>query len=228
MVDVAALYVERDGVYAGLPGVEVWDEDQDARLYDGPWPVVAHPPCARWSPLAYINRQRIPGYEIGDDGGCFEAALAAVRKFGGVLEHPAGSLAWAHFKLPKPARGEWTNALSLDELPDSPNGSAWTTEVDQGVYGHPARKRTWLYAVSITPPLLDWRVADSTAIVSGFTHQPKGAHVACEHKRVRPAEASRTPVEFRDVLLKIARSAARSATGHSEAVAPEPAVREDE
>lgn len=49
---IAALYVERDGVYYGLPGVDPWDEERDARTYAGPWPVVAHPPCARWCRLA--------------------------------------------------------------------------------------------------------------------------------------------------------------------------------
>src|SRR6266542_1132660 len=49
---VAALYVDPNGVYASLPDVEVWDEARDARLYAGPWPVVAHPPCARWCRLA--------------------------------------------------------------------------------------------------------------------------------------------------------------------------------
>ena len=198
--DVAALYVERDGVYWNLPGVDPWDEKRDARLYEGPYPVVAHPPCPKWSPLAYINRQRIPGYEIGDDGGCFRHALWAVEEYGGVLEHPANTLAWRHFRLLKPERGFW-----------KPDGDeAWVTEVDQGRYGHRARKRTWLYVVSDTePPPLDWEVAESNVIVSGFTHQPKGQHVACEHRRVRPAEASRTPVAFRDVLLDIARNAAR-------------------
>ena len=46
--------------------------------------------------------------------------------------------------------------------------------------------------------------AESDVIVSGFTHQPKGAHVAVEHRRVRPKEASRTPIAFRDLLLTIA------------------------
>jgi hypothetical protein len=42
---IAALYVETGGVYYGLPDVDPWDEARDARLYDGPWPVVAHPPA---------------------------------------------------------------------------------------------------------------------------------------------------------------------------------------
>ena len=45
---IAALYVETDGAYFGLDGVEPWDETKDARRYTGPLPVVAHPPCQRW------------------------------------------------------------------------------------------------------------------------------------------------------------------------------------
>lgn len=194
---VAALYVDPNGVYANLPDVDLWDEARDARLYDGPYPVVAHPPCNKWSPLAYINRQRIPGYEIGDDDGCFEAALNAVRTWGGVLEHPARSLAWKHYGLDKPERGIWKGWFG-----------SYVTEVDQGVYGHRARKRTWLYVVaSHVPAELDWSPAESAVVVSGFTRQPKGAHVACEQRRVRPKEASSTPPAFRDVLLHMARTA---------------------
>lgn len=87
-VKVAALFVDPHGVYSGLEGVDVWGEDRDARLYAGPYPVVAHPPCARWCALAPLNAA-MHGYAIGDDGGCFEAALAAVEKWGGVLD-PAG------------------------------------------------------------------------------------------------------------------------------------------
>lgn len=194
---VAALYVDPNGVYANLPGVEVWGEDRDARLYAGPWPVVAHPPCAKWSPLAYINRRRLPNYEIGDDGGCFESALAAVRRCGGVLEHPALSLAWKHFGLDKPERGIWKGWFG-----------SYVTEVDQGSYGHRARKRTWLYVVAPgVPASLDWTPADSSVCVSGFLH-----HTGTdESRRVRPKEAASTPPAFRDVLLAMAASAAKVA-----------------
>lgn len=192
---IAALFVERGGAYWDLPGVDPWDLERDARNYSGPWPVVAHPPCEKWSPLAYINRRRIPGYEIGDDGGCFGAALWAVNRYGGVLEHPAGSLAWKRFNLDRPERGIWKGLFGT-----------WVTEVDQGRYGHRARKRTWLYVVGGNVPApLDWRPAYGQATISGFTHQPKGRHVADEYRRVRPREASRTPAAFRDVLLEIVR-----------------------
>ena len=51
-LSVAALYVETNGCYYNLPGVDPWDKARDARLYAGPWPVVAHPPCQRWCRLA--------------------------------------------------------------------------------------------------------------------------------------------------------------------------------
>lgn len=47
MTTVAALFVETGGGYFGLPDVEAWDEPRDARMYAGPHPVVAHPPCQR-------------------------------------------------------------------------------------------------------------------------------------------------------------------------------------
>lgn len=44
---VAALFVEKDGPYSELNQVDVWDIERDARFYNGPFPVVAHPPCER-------------------------------------------------------------------------------------------------------------------------------------------------------------------------------------
>jgi len=46
---IAALYVVKGGCYYGVPDVDPWDKARDARLYAGPWPVVAHPPCERLS-----------------------------------------------------------------------------------------------------------------------------------------------------------------------------------
>ena len=190
---IAALFVDPEGAYSEVD-VDLWDESRDARLYDGPYPVVAHPPCNKWSPLAFINQQRIPGYYLGDDGGCFESALKAVRKYGGVLEHPAGSLAWSHFGLQRPKRGFWSGSLD----------GSWVTEVSQSAYGHRARKKTWLYYVGPEPPAMNWDDPPVTAIVSGFLHHETGAYKADESRRVRPHEASATPAAFRDELLAMA------------------------
>jgi hypothetical protein len=185
---VAALYVDPRGVYADAPGVDVWDEARDARLYEGPWPVVAHPPCARWCQLASVNEARW-GTPIGDDGGSFAAALAAVRRFGGVLEHPAYSLAWDAFDLPKPTRGMWVRSLF---------DPGWVTELSQSAYGHPARKRTWLYLVG-EPLTLEWSEPATDGAVSAGVHSGESSG----KRRVQRAEANATPLAFRDALLSL-------------------------
>ena len=194
---IAALYVDPKGCYIGLEGVDPWDEARDARLYAGPWPVVAHPPCQRWCRLAGLVEARW-GHRRGDDGGTFAAALAAVRQWGGVLEHPAYSDAWAAHGLARPPRaGGWARA---DEL------GGMTCHVEQGRYGHPAKKATWLYACRAALPDLRWGSeldTRSQALVSWC-----GNHVATGESRPRLGKraASATPPEFRDVLLAMARS----------------------
>jgi hypothetical protein len=140
LVTIAALFVEKNGPYFGLPGVDPWDIARDARKYQGPHPVVAHPPCSSWCQLAPINQARY-GHPVGADDGCFAAALAAVRTWGGVLEHPANSYAWPAFGLERPpVDGGWIRDIF----------GGWTCQVAQGHYGHDAAKGTWLYACHVT------------------------------------------------------------------------------
>jgi hypothetical protein len=193
-VTIAALFVQPGGAYFGLPGVDPWDEKRDARLYAGPWPVVAHPPCSRWCQLAYINQKRY-GHRVGDDGGCFASALASVRRWGGVLEHPAESYAWRAFDLLRPTRGRWTQDLW---------GLPWVAEVSQAAYGHRARKRTWLYYVGPQPPELDWSTPRPTAQVSFCKN-----HGNSPLPRLGKKAAAATPPAFRDLLLGIAATAIR-------------------
>ena len=197
---IAALFVQRDGCYWDLEGVDPWDEARDARLYDGPYPVVAHPPCSRWCRLAGLVQARY-GYKKGDDGGCFSSALESVRRWGGVLEHPAYSDAWPAFGIPAPdPQGGWQRTIC----------GGWTCHVEQGHYGHKARKPTWLYAYGLEVPPLKWgRSKDSKAAISlGFADSWKrrqGGEVKLMNKRQRSA----TPLEFRTLLLEMAASCRR-------------------
>lgn len=193
---VAALFVAERGCYVGLPGVDAWPESRDARLYAGPWPVVAHPPCGRWGRMAPVNQARY-GHRVGDDGGCFASALASVRRWGGVLEHPAGSRAWAAFGLVKPhAAGGWTL---------NPCGG-WTAQVEQRHYGHRARKATWLYCRGVDLPSLAWGPGPAPeAWIS--SDRPRAELAALGIGQMGKREAKATPELFRDVLLSMARSA---------------------
>lgn len=204
MSTIAALYVDPAGCYANLPSVEVWDEARDARTYRGPHPVVAHPPCQRWGRYWGGAPATWPRLKLGDDGGCFAAALDAVRRWGGVLEHPEGSHAWRAFGLNLPPHdGGWVNA-------DFHGG--WTCCVEQGWYGHRARKKTWLYANGVCLPSLKWGAApgDFVRLDEGFHSSEERRRAvktgACQ--RLSKRQRAATPPEFRDVLLAIARSAA--------------------
>lgn len=195
---VAALFVETGGHYFGLEGVDPWDVTRDARNYAGPWPVVAHPPCSRWCRLAGLVEARW-GHKRGDDGGCFASALASVRRWGGVLEHPAYSDAWDAFDLPTPPTGGgWVRGIC----------GGWSCYVEQARYGHDAKKATWLYAFELVPPPMRWghvAVRDVRALVSWCGNRVRSGE---NRPRVGKAAAARTPVEFRDALLAIARSVA--------------------
>lgn len=199
MIDVAALYVQTDGCYFGLPGVDPWDEPRDARQYTGPHPVVA-----LWIKRTGERQTK------GADNGCFKSALAAVRAFGGILEHPEGSHAWAHFGISKPPReGGWIVA-------DFHGG--WTCCVEQRPYGHYARKPTWLYAVGCDLPELAWgksevRLDPKVVERMGLARAKRLGEVGARGGGKDSSPRIGTPPEFRDLLLSIARSA--SQVGHS-------------
>jgi len=202
---IAALFVAADGVYCHLPGVDAWTVDRDARTYAGPHAVVCHPPCERWGrywsggPSAKVRRT------LGDDGGCFASALASVRRWGGVLEHPEASHAFAHHGLERPAwREGWVPAG---------DGRGHVCCVAQGNYGHRARKLTWLYAVGVRLPELDWSIpAPRSRLDYGFhsaeERRARRAEVApkVNASRLDAAENLATPIPFRDLLLSIART----------------------
>lgn len=203
---LAALYVETNGVYFGLPWVDAWDEVKDARRYGGPWPVVAHPPCQRWGRYWHGAPNKPGQYRLGEDGGCFAAALTAVRNYGGVLEHPAHSHAWRFFGLNTPPKnGGWVKA---DEF------GGRTCYVEQGHYGHMSRKTTWLYAVADALPELIWgaseqRIHPVALERYGYAKARRIGMLAMVGGKDKTKIRNATPEPFRDLLLAIAAGAVK-------------------
>jgi hypothetical protein len=208
---IAALYVAARGGYFGLDYVDPWDRERDARLYDGPLPVVAHPPCQRWGKMWAGSPSVIAKTGVrkvkGDDGGCFASALDAVRRYGGVLEHPWGSAAWAHFNLNVPPRsGGWISA----ELPGS-HRYGWTCCVEQGRYGHYARKPTLLYAVGCDLPEMDWgigehRIPQWAIDKYGLKRAKRIGELSFKGGGTDSILRIGTPKPFRDLLISMART----------------------
>ena len=110
-----------------------------------------------------------------------------------MLEHPAYSDAWgAHGLNAPPALGGWVVA-------DFEGG--WTCHVEQGRYGHRAKKATWLYAHGVPLPSLKWgsdAESASQALVSWCANHTSRFDT---RPRVGKKAAAATREEFRDVLL---------------------------
>jgi hypothetical protein len=123
---ISALYVRKDSIYKTL-GVDCWDADRDARNWPGGNPVIAHPPCRAWGQLSHMAKPR------ADEKDVALRAVTEVRRYGGILEHPATSKLWAAAGLPKPGKVD--------------NFGGYTICVNQSWFGHKALKKTFLYIV---------------------------------------------------------------------------------
>lgn len=206
---IAALYVDGTGCYSEVSGVDVWDVTRDARRYAGPHPVVAHPPCQRWGRFSEGGPSAPGTCTTGADDGCFAAALRAVRLWGGVIEHPCDSKAWEWFSIPKPKRHAGWVLVDVGH----PGGAGWTCYVEQGHYGHFARKSSWLYFVGPQPPLdLVWtkgeqRLPEAMVARHGYEKARRIGAMAWVGGKDKTRIRESTPAPFRDVLLEIARMA---------------------
>jgi len=193
--NVAALYVDPRGPYPAL--VEHWwDEARDAKTYDGPWPVVAHPPCGAWGNLRHLNQR--------DDADCGPRAVEQVRMWGGVLEQPRGSKLWERMGVPEPY------ALNYE----GPDGG-FSVEVEQVSWGHVARKKTWLYFVGIEyQAVIDGLRFGGTPThwASGMGPHPRkgsGGFVPPGIKVCSAQQRRRTPPALAQWLVELASQAVR-------------------
>ena len=192
MRPVAVLFARADSVYKTLPGVDVYDEARDARTYDGPHPVVAHPPCRSW------GRLRAFAKPAAHERNLARVAVALVREFGGVLEHPAGSTLWPAQTLPKPGqRDQW---------------GGWTLAAPQKWWGHRAEKATWFYVVGCEPsaiPDVPLTLGKAGAVIRLDQRRPDGTHIrkgdADWVPRLNAAENEQTPPELARWLVELAR-----------------------
>ena len=182
MSEVAVLFARADSVYKTIAGADVWDAERDARNWQGGTPLVAHPPCRAWGRLRQFAKPR------EDEKMLAVLAVLAVRREGGVLEHPAESSLWVEQMLPRPGRA-----------PDEFGG--WTMEFDQFHFGHRAEKRTWLYIVGCHPddlPPIPHREGSPTHCVRPTKSYPRLPSIT-------KAEREHTPPALAEWLVAVAR-----------------------
>lgn len=131
MRNVAVLFARSNSIYKTMPGVDVWDEERDARNWPGGAPVVAHPPCQQWCRLSHMARVNAEQKALAP------WAVDQVRRFGGVLEHPYKSKLWSAMGLP--------NGTQRDKW------GGYTITLPQFWFGHQANKATHFYIVGCKP-----------------------------------------------------------------------------
>lgn len=189
---ISALFVQSNGCYFNDTRIDAWDIKKDARLYNGPNAVIAHPPCQLWGKLATVNYVRWGGdhNKPGNDDGCFKSALESVNKYCGVLEHPANTKAFETYGIGKPNKSGWKRT-----------GKGWVCEVWQSAYGHKANKATWLYYVGFNKPFeLKWDKIKGTHQIGRQDQRGKLANKPTLNKK----EANATPIEFKELLISLA------------------------
>lgn len=184
MKQVAALYVTPSSVYFGRAS-ECFDQYRDARTYCGWLPVVAHPPCRSWGRLRHLAKPASWERDLEVH------AVQQVRRCGGVLEHPAGSLLWGDVAglgaYPLPAVGAGVDAFGGVSL-----------SVYQSDFGHIAPKHSWLYVVGHARPGEFCKVVE---LVGSVKARPGALGKVSLQP---PARRMDTPPDFADFLLSVA------------------------
>jgi hypothetical protein len=183
---IAVLFARKDSVYKTLPGCDVWDIERDARNWPGGSPVVAHPPCRAWGRLAHMAKPQ------PDEKDLARFAVAMIRQYGGVLEHPSASHLWQD------------QQLGTISAPDEFGG--WTMPIHQHWFGHLAEKSTLLYIVGCSPaevPAIPLKLGKAEYVVASSLHRKES------NRRARPeipdSMREHTPIELAKWLCEVAR-----------------------
>lgn len=168
MKRVAVLFAKVNSPYLAFELADVYDEKRNALTFPGGLPVVAHPPCRAWGKLRHLSRHQSSERLLA------HFAVSAVRRNGGVLEHPAHSTLWPAAGLPRPG------------VRDSFGGI--TIPIMQSWFGHRAPKATWLYMVGGEIPVPAFDLGYPTGRIEFMGR----------------AERERTPLELATWLLDLA------------------------
>lgn len=96
------------------------------------------------------------------------------------------------------------------------NYGGWTCHVEQGHYGHFARKATWLYACGTTLPELRWGAGEQrlhpVALERyGYEKARRMGMISMVGGKDKQKVREATPPEFRDLLISIAVTAIKMA-----------------
>lgn len=128
---IPVLFTHENSNYNKIKIFDCYDINRDALSFNDRIPLIAHPPCRLFSRLRKFSTAPLSEKKLAF------FALAKVRQFGGILEHPRSSTLWKN------------GNFNLNGSVDSYGG--FLRSVDLSWFGFPARKKTMLYFCGITP-----------------------------------------------------------------------------
>lgn len=176
---VQVLFTQTKSTYLDL-GCDCYDLQRNALSIKSKQPAIYHPPCRAWSRM-----RRFAKAPVGER---FLAiwSISRIRRYGGIVEQPAGSKLWEFMNLPLPGSGyDFFGGFSIS--------------VDQHWFGHLARKNTWLYIRGCT-------LSDLPPYPMNFnliTHCLNSSLKSNRLKEIAKNKRSYTPILFAEWLIEI-------------------------
>ena len=187
---ISILFARRDSIYKSLD-CDVWDEDRNALEWQGGNPVVCHPPCRAWGQLRHMAKPIFGERDLAI------WAIAKVREFGGVLEHPYKSVLWIELNLPEPG--------FVDDY------GGFTLPIFQSWFGHKADKPTKLYICGLprkNMPAIPLVLGDAKYICGTSGRRVNGTRLRPGDLGYRPeiskSEREHTPLALAQWLCEVA------------------------
>lgn len=173
-------FVADKSYYRLLPDLDLYDLRRNALSTVSNTPAIYHPPCRSWGRLRQFAKT--------PSGEHWLAVWAVLRiwRYGGVLEHPAGSKLWTFMDLARP-----------DQRYDSHSG--FSVSLDQSWFGYPAKKNTWLYVVGCEISDLPEMPLSFNAITKTVSSSKKRNVL----KEMSHSERSRTTLQFNEYLVTV-------------------------
>lgn len=175
---IPVLFTQEDSNYDKFEIFDCYDLKRDALSFSDRLPLIAHPPCRKFSKLRGLSTAPLSEKKLAF------FALAKVRQFGGILEHPRSSTLWKD------------GNFNLDGTIDSYGG--FLRSVDLSWFGFSARKKTMLYFCGIAPGQLPPFPLSFNAI----THVVSSSYKS-EKKEISKNMRSTTPLPMIEFFIEV-------------------------
>jgi len=172
------LFAQVESTYKKLD-CDVFDIERNALTCARLEAAIYHPPCRTWGRLYKLCR-----WENGEHWLAVWSILR-IWRYGGVLEHPAGSKLWRLMGLPKPGSGT-----------DIHGG--FSLSIDQSWFGHKCKKNTWLYVKGCNPGQMPQMPLSFDAI----THCISSTNKSLGMKEISKKWREKTPIKLAQYLIE--------------------------